>query len=254
MTEGEAPVRPALRVRDVRSSRGPAWLVGGWGHVKRAPVVWMGLSAGWMLITLALVLVPLVGGVAANLLQPVFFASFAITARKQLAGEAPEMGDLFLGFRRPLRPLLNLGAILLVAEIGIFFLMSLLGLPGAGEGEEIATIADYVKLLQGREWILLVGLALTAIVKGALWFAPAILAFHDLSTAHAVRWSVYAALSNLGAMLAYGVALTVVFIAGALPWGLGLILAIPVMVASTYTGFAEVFEEPGPAPEEPTPA
>jgi uncharacterized membrane protein len=214
----------------------------------------MGLSAGWMLITLALVLVPLVGGVAANLLQPVFFASFAITARKQLAGEAPEMGDLFLGFRRPLRPLVNLGAILLVAEIAIFFLMSLLGLPGVGEGEEVATIADYVKLLQGKEWILLVGLALTAVVKGALWFAPAILAFHDLSTAHAVRWSIFAALSNLGAMLAYGVALTVIFVAGALPWGLGLVVAIPVMVASTYTGFADVFEEAGPAPEEATPA
>ena len=214
----------------------------------------MGLSAGWMLITLALVLVPVIGGVAANLLQPVFFASFAIAARKQLAGEAPEMGDLFLGFRRPLRPLVNLGAILLVAEIAIFFLMSLLGLPGVGDGDEVATLADYVKALRGREWILLVGLVLTALVKGALWFAPALLAFHELSTAHAIRWSLYAALSNLGAMLAYGIALTVVFVAGALPWGLGLLVAIPVMVASTYTGYAEVFEETAPAEEDATPA
>jgi uncharacterized membrane protein len=206
-------------------------------------MVWMGLGAGWMLITLGLVLVPVVGGVAANLLQPVFFASFALAARKQLSGEAPEMGDLFSGFRRGLRPLVNLGAILLIAEIAIFFLMSLLGLPGVGEGDEIVTVTDYVRLLQGKEWILLVGLALTALVKGALWFAPALLAFHDLSTAHAVRWSVFAALSNAGAMLAYGVALTVVFLAGALPWGLGLALAIPVMLASTYTGYADVFED-----------
>lgn len=247
MTEGTGPAPRAIRVRDVRPSRGPAWLAGGWGHVRRSPMVWMGLSAGWMLITLALVLVPVIGGVAANLLQPVFFASFAIAARKQLAGEAPEMGDLFIGFRLPLRPLVNLGALLLVAEIAIFFLMSMLGLPGAGE--EIATITDYVQLLEGKEWILLVGVALTAAVKGALWFAPAILAFHEISTAHAVRWSVFAALSNLGAMLAYGVALTVVFVAGALPWGLGLLLAIPVMVASTYTGYADVFEEAEPATE-----
>ena len=40
-----------IRVRDVRSSRGPAWLAGGWGHFRRAPMVWMGLSAGWMLIS-----------------------------------------------------------------------------------------------------------------------------------------------------------------------------------------------------------
>lgn len=243
-----------IRARDVRSSRGPAWLVGGWWHFRRAPMVWMGLSAGWMLITLALVMVPVIGGVAANLLQPVFFASFAMAARRQLAGEAPEMGDLFAGFRRPIRPLVNLGAILLVAEIAIFFLMSLLGLPGVGEGDEITTLADYVKALQGKEWILLVGFVLTALVKGALWFAPALLAFHELSTAHAIRWSLYAALSNVGAMLAYGIALTVVFVAGALPWGLGLLVAIPVMVASTYTGYADVFEETAPAPEEATPA
>ena len=243
----------AIRVRDVRSSRGVAWLGGGWRHFRGAPLVWMGLSAGWMLITLALVLVPLVGGVAANLLQPIFFASFALAARKQLDGEAPEMGDLFLGFRRPLRPLVNLGAILLMLEIGIFFLMSLLGLPGAGEGEEIVTVVDYVRLLQGKEWILVVGLVLTAIVKGALWFAPALLAFHEMSTAHAVRWSIYAALSSLGAMFAYGIALTVVFVAGALPWGLGLIVVIPVMLASTYTGYADVFEGAAPA-DDPTPA
>ncbi len=238
----------AIRVRDVRSSRGPAWLAGGWRHFRGAPLVWMGLSAGWMLITLALVLVPVIGGVAANLLQPIFFASFALTARKQLDGEAPEMGDLFLGFRRPLRPLVNLGAILLVAEIGIFFLMSLLGLPGVGDGEEVVTVVDYVRLLQGKEWILVAGLALTAIVKGALWFAPALLAFHEISTAHAVRWSVFAALSSLGAMLTYGIVLTVIFIAGALPWGMGLIVVIPLMVASTYTGYADVFGAPGEAP------
>jgi uncharacterized membrane protein len=247
-------VSAALRVRDVRSSRGPAWLAGGWHLFRGAPVVWMGLSAGWMLITLAFVLVPVIGGVAANLLQPVFFAGFAIAARKQLSGVAPEMGELFAGFRRPLRPLVNLGAILLLAEIAIFVVMSLLGLPGmGGEVDEVATVADYVRQLQGKEWILLVGLVLTAIVKGALWFAPTILAFHEMSTAHAVRWSVFAALSNLGAMLAYGIALTVAFIAGALPWGLGLAIAVPVMLASTYAGYAEVFEEAGP-PEEPTPA
>ena len=53
-----------------------------------------------------------------------------------------------------------------------------------------------------------------------------------------MRWSVYAALSNVGAMVAYGLALTVVFVAGGdLPWGLGLLVVIPVMVASTYVGY-----------------
>jgi len=243
-------VSAALRVRDVRAVRGPAWLAEGWRLVRRAPTAWIGLAAGWMIITLGLVLVPVVGGVAANLLQPVFFASFALAARRQLAGEKIEMGDLFSGFRRPLRPLVNVGAILLVAEIAIFMLMSLLGLPGVGgAGEEPVTVAEYVQSLRGKEWILVVGLLLTAFVKGALWFTPAVLAFRELSTAHAIRWSVFAALSNVGAMVAYGAALTAVFLVAVLPWGLGLVIAVPVMVASTYTGYAEVFEEVAAEPE-----
>ena len=56
------------------------------------------------------------------------------------------------------------------------------------------------------------------------------------------------------AMLAYGVVLTALFVAGAMPWGLGLLVAIPVMVASTYTGFADVFgEPPSSAPDESPP-
>jgi uncharacterized membrane protein len=246
-------VSDAIHVRDLRSSRGLAWLAEGWGIFRGAPRAWIGLSAGWMIITLGLVLVPFVGGVAANLLQPAFFASFALAARKQLAGEPIDMGDLFAGFRLPLKPLLNLGAILLVAEIAIFFVMSLLGLPGGGDGGEAVTITDYVQQLRGKEWILLVGLVLTAAVKGALWFAPAILAFHALSTAHAVRWSVFAALSNVGAMLVYGFVVTIMFLVAVLPWGLGLVVVVPVMVASSYTGYRDVFGEGGPA-EEATPA
>lgn len=242
----------AIAVAEVPASRGARWLVEGFGLFRRQPMVWIGLAAGWMVITFGLIMVPLVGGVVANFLQPVFFASFAIAARNAEAGQAVEMGDLFAGFRANVRALVNIGALLLVAEIAIFALMAALGLPveiAAPEGSEAApSLADYVRSLQGKEWIILVGLVLTAIVKGALWFAPPLIAFHALGAGHAIRWSVYAALSNLGAMLAYGVALFVVFFAAIIPWGLGLFIAIPVMLTSTWVGYREVFEPAARAP------
>lgn len=244
-----AEATSGIQVRDVAARSGPAWLAAGWRLFRGKPFVWIGLSAGWMIITLGLVMVPFIGGVVANLLQPVFFASFALAAHRQRAGQSIDMGELFSGFRRPLRPLINVGALLLAAELLVFVAMGALGLPGLTPGDKGAVLdmRAWVQALQGKEWILVVGALLTGVVKGALWFAPALLAFHDLSTAHALRWSVFAALSNVGAMIAYGIMLTAVFVAGALPWGLGLLIAIPVMVASTYTGFADVFGEP-PAP------
>lgn len=241
----------ALRVREVASSRGPRWLATGFRLFRRSPLGWLGLAAGWLAITLGLLVVPIVGPVVSNVLQPVFFASFAFAAYKQLAGEKIEMGDLFAGFRVPIRPLVNIGLILLVAELGIFWVMGLMGLPPvtAATGDTVR-MSEYLQALSGKGWILAVGVALTALVKGALWFAPALLAFHELSTAHAIRWSVFAALSNLGALLTYGIVLVLVFAVGMLPWGLGLLVVIPAMLASTYAGYSDIFDDPA-GPEAP---
>jgi hypothetical protein len=230
-----------IRVAELTATRGAGWLVEAFGLFRRKPLAWIGLCAGWIVITFGLILVPFIGGVVANFLQPVFFASFAIAAFKQVAGEDVLMGDLFAGFRRNVRALVNLGALLLIAEIAIFALMALLGLP-VGGGEGSFTLKEYVESLKGREWILVVGFVLTALVKGALWFAPPLIAFHDMTTSQAIRWSVYAAISNIGTMVVYGLLLAVLFVLGLIPWGMGLFVVIPVMAVSTFIGYREVFE------------
>jgi uncharacterized membrane protein len=231
-----------LKVAEIPASRGFAWLGEAFALFRRKPMSWIGLCAGWLIVTFGLILIPIIGGVLANFLQPAFFASFAIAALRQSAGEAVVMGDLFLGFRKNLRALVNLGAILLIAEIAIFALMAALGLPMAGSGEEAFTVAEYVKMLKGKEWILLIGFVLTVLVKGSLWFAPPLIALHDMPMTHAMRWSVYAALANVGAMLVYGLALGGLFFVALVPWALGLLVVIPMMVISTYIGYREVFE------------
>ena len=236
----------SVRVADLHAGRAVGWLVESFRMFRAAPVQWIGLCAGWIAISFALILIPFLGGVIANFLQPAFFASFAIAAYKQQAGERIVMSDLFSAFRRNMRSLVNLGALLLMAEIAIFAIMALLGFPIASDGDQNFTVSEYVEQIQGKEWILAVGLVLTLAVKGALWFAPPLIAFHGMSTSHAMRWSMYAALANIGAMLLYGVVLMALFLVAVLPWALGLILFMPVMAISTYVGYREVFES---APE-----
>ena len=234
-----------VKVAEVGAGRGASWLAEAFNsYFRKAPLAWIGLTSGWLIVTFGLILVPLIGGVIANFLQPVFFASFAIVALRQAAGEPVAMGDLFLGFKRNLRALVNLGAILLIVEIAIFAIMALLGLPMGGETAEKSTftIAEYVQMLKGKEWILMLGFILTVAVKGALWFAPPLIALHDMPMSHAMRWSVYAALANFGAMVVYGCVLMALFFVALIPWGLGLLLVIPMMAISTYVGYREVFE------------
>lgn len=233
----------SVRVAEVAAGRGASWLAESFRMFRASPLPWMGLCAGWMSITLALLLIPFLGGIVASFLQPAFFASFAITAYKQSAGEGIGMGDLFSGFRRNMRSLVSVGALELMAAILVFAIMAAMGLPMVPESaDHVFTVAEYVELLEGKEWILAVGFLLMVVVKGALWFAPPLIAFHGMPAMHAVRWSVYAALANLGAMMVYGAILLALIFVAALPSGLGLIVALPMAAISTYIGYRDVFE------------
>jgi uncharacterized membrane protein len=231
-----------VQVAEVPASRGIGWLAEAWKVFRHSMLTWIGLCIGWIVVTLGLMVVPLIGMVASNFIQPVFFASFAIAAYKQSAGEKISMSDLWSGFRHNARALINLGALLLLAQLAILVIMAMLGLPTANAGDRDLSIAEYVELLRGKEWILAVGFLLTALVKGAVWFAPPLIAFHGMGTTQAMRWSLYAAISNIGAMMVYGTVLLGVFILALIPWALGLVVVVPLMAISTFIGYRDVFE------------
>ena len=240
----------SIKVSEIPASRGAAWIALSWRLFAASPMAWLGLCAGWIAITFALLIIPFIGGVVANFLQPVFFASFAIAAYRQSAGERVLMNDLFSGFRRNMKALVNLGAILLMAEIVIFAGMALLGLPllGTESGEPDVNLNQLADAIAGREWVLVVGTALLVAVKGGLWFAPQLIAFHGMGTVQAMRWSIYAAISNVGALLVYGLCVVAMFLAALVPapWVIGLVVVMPLTVISTYVGYREVFEAPKP--------
>ena len=232
----------SIRVAELKASRGAGWIGEAFALFRRAPLAWMALCSAWIVITLVLLLVPYIGQAVANFLQPVFFASFAVAAYKQSAGEPVLVADLFSGFRRNLRALVNLGIIILAAVMAIIFAMGFLGLPVTVPAGENPSINDYVESLHGKEWLIATTFLLIVVVKSAVWFAPPLIAFHGMGAIEAIRWSVYAAISNIGAMIVYGAVLFAIFFLAFIPWGLGLVVAIPVMAISSYTGYREVFE------------
>jgi uncharacterized membrane protein len=232
-----------IRVAELPAARGVAWLVAAFELFRRAPLAWIGLSAGWIAITFALLILVPFGIVIANLLQPAFSASFAITAWRASAGESVRPSDLFSGFRRNMGALLKVGGVLLAAELVISVVMVLLGFPvfkSSTEGE--ITMTDYAGVVRDNLWIVAVGLVLNALVRGALWFAAPLISLQGMGAMQAMRWSLYAAIANLGTMAVYGATLFVCFFLGAIPWALGLIVVVPVAVISTFVSYREVFE------------
>ena len=233
----------SVQVAELRAGRGGGWFAEAFRLYRRKPFAWIGLCTGWILITLILLQVPAIGPALEGFLQPVFFASFAIAAFRQLAGEPILMGDLFSGFRRNVRSLVQLGAIQMIAELAVaipFWYFVMPSVPVAEGGG--VDLQAYIQSLKGREWGIALGLLLLSIVKGAFLFAPQLIAFHDMAATQAIRWSVYAAIANIVPLAVYGASLIALMFLGAMTWGLGFLVVIPMMVISTFTAYREIFE------------
>jgi uncharacterized membrane protein len=91
---------------------------------------------------------------------------------------------------------------------------------------------------------LLVGMLLAMPLYMAIWFAPALVVFHDMAPVAAMRSSFRGCLHNLVPFLLYGVILFVLAIVASIPVGLGWLVLAPVIWGSLYASYRDVFLQP----------
>ncbi|HXF80636.1 MAG TPA: BPSS1780 family membrane protein [Usitatibacter sp.] len=233
-----------VRVADLPALRGARWITESFRLFGAAPFVWMSLCLSWIGLTFALLVIPILGGPVASFLQPAFAASFAIVAYRQTRGEKIGANDIFVGFRHNFRSLVNLGAIFATVMLAIFLAGMAMGLPLGPQSAEPGAFEEYVKQVEDKRWIVLSCFGALVFLKAVLWFAPQLIAFHGMETMQSIRWSAYAAVSNIGALLVYGVLLYGLFYLSLLtfPWVFGFAVTIPVAAISGYVGYRDVFE------------
>jgi uncharacterized membrane protein len=83
----------------------------------------------------------------------------------------------------------------------------------------------------------------------AYWFAPPLVMLHDLPAIPAMKESLFASLRNWLPFLVYGLVMGALAVAAAIPMGLGLLVWLPLLVASSYASYRAVFTEPDEAAE-----
>lgn len=238
-----------MRVIDVPASAGLAWIKMSFAMFRVQPVGWISLMLAWLMATLGLSVIPLIGTAIASILQAGFFAGFVIAARDQGAGQPVGVHQLLAGFRANGRALLTIGSITLLANMMVVVILGLLGLPLniAPDAEGVPDLRAYARALEGKELLLWLGMCLTLLVKGVLWFTAALLALNQMPAVHAVRWSFYALIANFLPMLVFGAVFTVMFILGTLPLLLGLLVVMPLFAIAHFVSYRELFrpsEEP----------
>jgi uncharacterized membrane protein len=166
-------------------------------------------------------------------------------ARAQDEGGDFRVGHLFAGFSNNFGSLLLLGLFYLVGMfvIGIVMAFAIGGsvfMAGAAGNPDPAAMQS-VMTGPGVLIPVLIGVVLITALIMAYWFAPALVALEGVSPLSAMALSFKACMKNVLPFLVYGIAAMGLVLVGMLPFLLGLLVVIPMITASIYTGYRDIF-------------
>ena len=217
------------------------WLKQGWALFVVNPGVWIAITVVLLVLLLGLNVVPLVGTLAANLLTPLLGAGLLRACEKAADGQAPELGDLFAGFKQNTSNLVMVGVLYMAAMLGVALIVLTLGGGSVAGGLMMGRPAGIGLAFGGVMLAMLLSLALSVPLMMALWFAPALVFFNNMTPLPALKASFNACLKNTLAFLVYGLIVLVLLFFAALPVGLGLLVLVPVLAGSIYASYRDVF-------------
>lgn len=229
--------------RRVPARAGFDWVGGAFRLFLKNPLLLAAAAAISLGMLLILQFIPYAGAGLAEIITPMIAAGFMRAFRSIDEGAEPELPQLAAGFQAHALPLAMVGAIYLAILIAIIMLMKLLGVDYPAMLQALqngVTPTQLAQQLQGKEVLLLLGLALAIPAVAASWYAPALVLFGNAGPLQAMGLSLKACARNWQALLLNGVALIPVLLLVLVPL-LGMLIMLPVMLGTAYLGYQAMF-------------
>lgn len=229
--------------KKVPASRGWTWIVDGWSLFRESPGLWIGIIVVLFVMLMLMAFIPFVGSVAMSLLMPVFVGGLMLGCRALDEGRGLEFNHLFAGFQAGAGTLIAVGALSLAASIAIVLVIAAVAgvgvfafMAGGADAQAMGAMGVLAVLLA-----VLVFFALSLPIAMALWFAPALVVLHGLGAVEAMKASFMGCLRNILPFIVYGLVGLVLAIVASIPIGLGWLVLGPVLAASVYTAYKDIY-------------
>jgi uncharacterized membrane protein len=229
--------------RHVPAGHGWKWIVEGWALFMRAPGLWIVIAAIYLVIWLAVISVPGLGALVSPVLCTLFAGGLALGCRTLDEGGEFKIEQLFAGFQQRPGTLIAAGLLYLAALFTITLVCALVvgfkvyaivsAAPVGGEA--------LVELVLLGALAMLVWVVLALPVVMAIWFAPALVVFRHLGALQAMKASFVGCLRNFVPLVVYGLVLLVPAVIATLPAALGWLILGPLVVASTYAAYKDIY-------------
>lgn len=236
---------------------GAGWIGSAWGLFKSS---WLEFLVAFVLlfvIRFAVEQLPIIGFIISALLMPLLVAGFLEIAHRAHNDNEPSIGNLFAAFasdkREQMTKLLQLGAlsllfsVVLVVLLGVALVQSMGGLDALMELLKLGnslTPQQFLGSFHASPALLiwLLGFALLLVLYScAIWFATPLLWFTDKRLFDAVQLSLAACKRNALPLTVLALLALLLALLALIPFGLGLLVLVPVLMITSYTSFRQIF-------------
>ena len=220
------------------AGNGWTWIAESWDLFKQQPGTWILVIIIMLAVSIVLSLIPFVN-VVVGLLGPVFLGGLMLGCRAIDEGSGLEVGHLFAGFRENAGKLVLVGLFTIVAWLLVALIVVLIV---GGSVFALRTAgADHGAGMAGMALAVLIGLALGIPIYMAAWFAPALIVLNGMGVIDSLKVSFFGCLKNILPFLIYGIVLFVLAIVASIPILLGWLVLVPMLIASVYTAYRDIF-------------
>lgn len=226
-----------------KASHGWLWIKSAFQLFKHSPGGWILAMLVGFILMIVISLIPIIGSIFLMLTSYVWSAGIAYGAREVERGEKFKVSYLFSGFKFAAGKLILLSFLLSI--VSTLIMVACMGpvyvdlLVGNDDPQAFAGIEPMQLVLTS-----LIATALYIPLMMAVWFAPALIIFHQMPIFGAIKASFAGCLKNILPFLIYGLIMFVLMILAIIPVGLGYLILMPVLFASIYTSYKDIYLRP----------
>ena len=239
-----------MEIRKLNAARGWLWISHSIQLLQRNPMFGIGGALGSMLVVLIALTLPLFGPLIAVALLPVMLAGYMRLCRALEQNESADLSLLLAGFKQHTRSLVALGAFLM---LGMFFISALMVFVG---GDSFSALMEQVHGAQDVQVLMdalagadsqvslaiLLGFSLMLVLIAAWQYAPILVFFSGIPPWLALQASFLGTLRNILPYTVYSLIMQVLaMLLGILPFGLGMLVLLPLGLASLYVSYRNIF-------------
>lgn len=214
------------------------WLKHAWAIFMARPLLWVGFTLCYIVVMIVLSWIPLINFFI-SFVGTFILAGMAYVAYQIDMNEPVSFGDFFMGFRHNVLQQVLLIVFNFVAVLLLIIVFALLATVfGVGMGTFMGDAQGGVSLV-----VVLIGLvALFCYIPliMCMWLAPILILFHDMPAWAAMKLSFKACIKNILPFIVLGLLLLVASIVAIIPFGLGMLVFVPVAMITSYSAYKQM--------------